>query len=170
MTQTENAELNFVRQQGFREASPGACGFQYGALMWQPRVIGVLVAVGIIWQMALLFLALSAVLWWGVLFPKLNLFDVLYNTWMASPPERPRLTAAPAPRRFAQGMAASFMLGIGLSLIMDWTMTAYVLEAFLAVALAALIFGKFCLGSYIYHLVTGQADFANRTLPWAQSQ
>jgi hypothetical protein len=33
MAQAQNAELNFVMQQGFREASPGACGFQYGALM-----------------------------------------------------------------------------------------------------------------------------------------
>jgi uncharacterized protein DUF4395 len=135
--------------------------------MWQPRVIGALVAIGLVWQLAPLFLALSAVLWWNVLFPKLNLFDALYNGLIALPPERPRLTTAPAPRRFAQGIAASFMLGIGISLGMGWTIAAYVLEGFLVAALVSLIFGRFCLGSYIFHLSTGQASFANRTLPWA---
>jgi hypothetical protein len=35
-----STELNFVRQQGFRDASPAACDYQYPALMWQPRAIG----------------------------------------------------------------------------------------------------------------------------------
>jgi len=35
------AELNFVRQQGLRDASPEACALQFPALMWQPRVIGI---------------------------------------------------------------------------------------------------------------------------------
>src|SRR5688572_16948822 len=169
-------ELNFVRQQGFHSAEAVSCGFQYRALMWQPRLIGVLVAVGLICQVAgfpsmaaPLFLALSAVLWWNALLPNLNLFDSLYNALMASPPARPRLTPAPAPRRFAQGMAASFMLGIGASILMRWTVAAYVLEGFLVTALVALIFGKFCLGSYIFHLVTGQTRFAKRTLPWTRT-
>ncbi len=33
----------------------------------------------------------------------------------------------------------------------------------------ALIFGKFCLGSYVFHLLRGEAAFANRTLPWVRS-
>ena len=175
MAQAEHAQFNFVRQQGFRDAAPGACGFQYGALMWQPRVIGVLVAAGLGLQFAgfasiaaRLFLALSAVLWWNALVPKLNVFDALYNAFVASPPARPRLTLAPAPRRFSQGMAASFMLGIGVSLAGGWMTAAYMFEAFLVTAVVALIAGKFCLGSYIFHVITGQTRFANRTLPWTR--
>jgi hypothetical protein len=67
-------------------------------------------------------------------------------------------------------MAASFMLGIGTTLLLGWTATAYVLEAFLVIALLALILAKFCMGSYIFHLLTGQARYANRTLPWARPQ
>lgn len=44
------AELNFIRQQGFREASSEACAYQYPALMWQPRVIGILVLLGLLIQ------------------------------------------------------------------------------------------------------------------------
>jgi hypothetical protein len=36
----------------------------------------------------------------------------------------------------------------------------------LLVALGALIFGAFCLGSYVFHLLTGNGEFAKRTLPW----
>jgi hypothetical protein len=165
-----NAEMNFVMQQGIREATPGACGYQYSSLMWQPRVTAVLVAIGLIWQIAPLFLALSAINWWNALVPRWNVFDFLYNAFVASPPTRPRLGPAPAPRRFSQGMAASFMLAIGVSIMMGWTVVAaYIFEGFLAVALVALIAGKFCLGSYIYHLLIGQTRFANQTLPWARS-
>jgi hypothetical protein len=165
----QNAELNFVMQQGFRDASPGACGYQYSSLMWQPRVTAALVAIGLIWQVAPLFLALSAINWWNAFFPKMNVFDFLYNALVASPPSRPRLGPAPAPRRFSQGMAASFMLAIGISILMDWTLAAYIFEGFLVVALSALILGKFCLGSYVFYLISGRAGYANQTLPWAKS-
>ena len=66
-------------------------------------------------------------------------------------------------------MAASFMLGIGVSILMGWTLTAYIIEGFLVIALSALILGKFCLGSYMFYLATGQTQYANQTLPWAKS-
>jgi hypothetical protein len=42
------AKRNFVRQQGFEDASPQTCVFQYPALMWQPRAIRSLVLVGVL--------------------------------------------------------------------------------------------------------------------------
>jgi hypothetical protein len=160
-------KLNFVRQQGFRDASPAACDYQYPALMWQPRAIGILVLVGLTLQASLYFLALSALLWWNVALPTFNPFDALYNRLVAKPKGVPRLSPAPAPRRFAQAMAGSFMLGIGLSLLFGWSILAWALEALMLAALAALIFGRFCMGSYLFLLFTGQVGFANRTLPWA---
>ncbi len=161
------AKLNFIRQQGFRDASPAACDYQFPALMWQPRAIGILVLVGLVLQTSFYFLALSALLWWNVILPTLNPFDALYNTLVAKPRGVPPLSPAPAPRRFAQAMAGSFMLGIGLSLLFGWSILAWALQALLLAALAALIFGRFCLGSYVFLLFTGQIGFANRTLPWA---
>jgi hypothetical protein len=61
------------------------------------------------------------------------------------------------------------MLGIGLSLLAGQTTLAWILEGVLAVALAALVVGRFCLGSYLFHLFTGNAPFANNTLPWRRS-
>ena len=164
------AEVNFVRQQGFGDATPEACAYQYPALMWQPRAIGFLVLIGLVLQAWPYFLALSAVLWWNVVLPRLNPFDALYNDLVAKPKGRPRLGPAPAPRRFSQAMAGTFMLAIGLSLAFGRSALAWVFEGVLLVALGALIFGRFCLGSYLFLLLTGRARLANRTLPWARSE
>jgi hypothetical protein len=37
-------------------------------------------------------------------------------------------------------------------------------------SLGALILGRFCLGSYLFLLFTGQGAFANRTLPWSRTE
>ena len=34
---------------------------------------------------------------------------------------------------------------------------------------AALLFGKFCLGAYVYHLLRGNVALANGTCPWSDS-
>ena len=58
----------------------------------------------------------------------------------------------------------------GVCLSLGWSVPAYVLEGFFLVALAALLIGGFCLGSFIYHVIVGHADFAKRTLPWARGE
>ena len=65
-------------------------------------------------------------------------------------------------------MAGTFALAIGISLVLGWNVTALILEGLLIVALGALVFGGFCLGSFIFHLLRGRATFAKRTLPWAR--
>jgi hypothetical protein len=161
-------QLNFVKQQGFGDATARTCDVQYPGLMFQPRVIGVLLLVGVLLQAPWLFLAVSAVLWWNVAVPALNPFDRLYGALVGARAGHPPLPPAPPPRRFAQGMAATFTLIIGASLLAGWSPLAWVLEAMLLVAVGALVFGQFCLGSYVYHLVTGHGDFARRTLPWSR--
>jgi hypothetical protein len=162
------ARFNFIKQQGFEDASARSCDVQYPALMFQPRVIGLLVLAGVLLQSSTLFLGLAAILLWNVFLPALNPFDLLYNSLVAARRGLPRLTAAPAPRRFAQGMAATFMLVIGGSLLAGWDTLARVFEALLLVALGALIFGAFCAGSFVFHLVAGNSGFAKRTLPWGR--
>jgi hypothetical protein len=163
-----SSKLNFVLQQGVSNVSAEGCELRYPALMFQPRVIGLTVLVALILQSWALFLALSIILWWSVFLPQLNPFDHIYNHFVARPRGLQQLGRAPAPRRFAQGMAATFMLGIALSLLFGWRWAAWIIEAFLVLALALLNFGRFCLGSYIYHLIRGNARFANKTLPWSR--
>ncbi|HTR47649.1 MAG TPA: DUF4395 family protein [Verrucomicrobiae bacterium] len=165
---------NFMKQQGFTEEPPATCDMHFAGLYFQPRIVGPLVVVGIvlnvlglIFAAAVLFFALSAVLWWNVAFPAVNPFERFYNAAIAAPRGKTVLPPAPGPRRFAQAMAAAFMLVVGVALLQGWTLTAYVFEAGLVAAFSMLLFGKFCLGAYIYHLLRGEFAFANATLPWA---
>ena len=159
---------HFIEQQGLGTVDGIACERQFSALMVQPRLIAVLVAIGLVTQSGWYFLAVSALLWWNVILPALNPFDAIYNAWVAGPREYPPLGPAPAPRRFAQGMAATFLLGIGASLASGAPVIAWILEGFLVLALLSLVVGRFCLGSYVYHVAVGHRAFANRTLPWSK--
>ncbi len=157
-----------MRQQGFVEEADSVCDMHFSGLYFQPRIVGLLVVVAIFLQSPIFFFALSAILWWNVAFPKWNPFEMLYNRAIAAPRGKPLLAPAPPPRAFAQGMAATFMLLAGVSLLTGWMAAAWILEAFLVIAFAALLFGKFCLGAYVFHLLRGRIEFANSTLPWAR--
>ena len=166
---SNSAKINFIEQQGFIRSRGPACELQYSALMFQPRLLGSFVLVALIFQSWVLFLMLSAILWWNVTIPALNPFDAVYNKFIAGPKGLQQLTPAPGPRRFAQGMAATFMLGIGLFLFFKLQTLSWIFESLLVVSLSSLIFGKFCLGSYVFYLIKGKVAFANRTLPWVQN-
>jgi hypothetical protein len=166
---------NFMKQQGFAEEPPATCDMHFTGLYFQPRIVFPLVLIGIVVHLtglitysAALFFVLSAVLWWNVVLPALNPFERFYNAVIAKPRGKTILPPAPGPRRFAQAIAAAFMLIVAISLLQGWTIVAYVFEAFLVAAFSMLLFGKFCLGAYIYHLLRGEFAFANATLPWAR--
>jgi hypothetical protein len=163
-----DAHIHLIKQQGFEGASARTCDFQYPALMFQPRVIGVLVLAGVLLQAWPLFFTLSAVLWWNALMPKLNPFDRLDNSLVAARKGLPALTWRRVPGGSPKPWPATFMLLIGVSLLTGWDTLAWILEALLLMALGALIFGAFCSGSFLFHLLTGNGVFAKRTLPWRQ--
>src|SRR4051794_17042206 len=162
------AEINFVRQQGFRDASPAVCGYRYPALMWQPRLIGSLVVLGVVLESWPWFVALAALLLWSAALPRLSPFDALYNCVLAQPVAQ--LGPAPAPRRFAQAMAGAWMLAIALCLGFSWSVAAAALEGLLVAALAAFFFGRSCMASYLFPLFRGETGLARGTLPWARSE
>ena len=143
------SRVTFIRQQGFATQEPTEA--LYSALMLQPRIIGAVAAIGIIAQSPWLFLTLAAVLWWSALVPALNPFDALYNQAVARPRGLPSLSAAPAPRRFAMGLAGTFALAIGLALLVGAAITAWVLEGLLAIAVLQVVFRDFCAGSNLYY-------------------
>ena len=164
------AEWNFVRQQGFTDASPEASQHLFPALMWQPRAIGSLVLVGMVLQAWPWFLGVSTLLLWSALWPGLNPFDFAYNSLVAKRRGLPRLGRAPSPRRFAQALAGTFLLAIGLLLLSGWHILAWAVEALMVAAQGVLMFGRFCLGSYLFLLFTGQGRFASQTLPWSSTE
>jgi hypothetical protein len=162
------AKRQFVRQQGFADASAASSAPHYPALMFQPRLVAVVVGLAVFLQSAVMLLVLAGLLWWSALVPRRNPFDALYNRAVAAPPNLPPLPPAPAPRRFAQGLGGTILASAGLALLADRRGLAWILEGVVIVALAALVFGRFCMGSYLYYLLRGETGFANRTLPWSR--
>jgi len=167
------AVTNFMKQQGFAEEPPDACDMHFEGLYFQPRIVFPTVIVAILLQLssiplsAGLHFAISAVLWWNTIVPARNPFELAYNHSVGRRRGRAPLVPAPGPRRMAQGMAAAFNLGAGLALVYGLMPLAWGLQAMLVVAFSALLFGKFCVGAYVYHLLKGRVAFANSTLPWA---
>jgi len=150
------SEIQFIRNQGFTTAHPDHR--LYIALMFQPRTIAGVTALGLVLQSGWLFVALSAVVWWGTVFPSRNLFDAAYNRLIAYPSGLPPIPVAPAPRRFAQVMAATVTLTIGAALLSGATVTASVFEGLFAVALTVVVLGRVCPPANLYLRLTGTAD------------
>ncbi len=158
----------FMVQQGFHDEETALRRWHFRALLLQPSVVGLSLLAAIVLQSQIIFFVLAAVLVWSAVLPRLNPFERFYDWVMGGRGSSPRLEPAPAPRRFAQSLAATFMAVTGLSLAFGWLAVAYVFEAFLVVAFTALIAGKFCLGAYLYHTLCGRRDFANATCPWSK--
>ncbi len=165
----DRQKYKFLQQQGYKDLHDGMEIRRYDALQFQPRIVGSMMLIGILLQSPWVFLLVSAILWINVVWPVGNLFEIFYNRFVATPKGNTGIPPAPPPRRFAQGMAAVFMLIAGISLLTGRMTVAYIFEALIAVAFSALIFGKFCLGAYIFQLLKGRISFANATCPWSQS-
>jgi hypothetical protein len=145
------SRVRFIRQQGV--TTPEIDDALYAALMLQPRVVGAVVASGIVVQSPLLFLFLSAALLWSAIVPSRNPFDVVYNHVVARPRQLAPLGVAPAPRRFAMGMAGTVALTIGGALLGGASITAWVFEGLFAVAVIQVVFGDICGAANVYHML-----------------
>jgi tellurite resistance protein TehA-like permease len=167
-------QTNFVLQQGLSAPSPESCPLTYSGLLFQPRLVGLIVVAGTMTafmrtasQAAAIFIALAVLLLWSGAFPRWNVFDIVYNRFL-SPKSGFRLQPAPAPRRFAQTLAGALSIVIAVLLILDHAVAALIVDAVLLAAIAALVLGGFCFGSYVFHVLSGRGGFANRTLPWSR--
>jgi hypothetical protein len=164
-------KTNFVLQQGLAAPPPESCPLTYSGLLFQPRLVGVVAiigtvaaAVGAVAAAAAIFAGLAALLWWSAALPRWSPFDFVYNKLFA---KSFRLEPAPAPRRFAQTLAGAFSFFIALLISLGHPVAAFILDAVFLAAVAALVFGGLCVGSYVFHLLRGRRTFANRTLPWS---
>jgi len=145
------SRVQFIRMQGV--TAPHVDEELYSALMLQPRIIGVIVVLGIAVQRPLLFLILSAVLLWSALVPSRNPFDAIYSYLVARPRGLAPLDVAPAPRRFAMGMAGTVALTIGIALAVGASITAWVFEGLFAVAVIQVVFGDICGAANLFHML-----------------
>ena len=144
-----NTKAQFVRSLGYPDGDPE--DHLYSALMLQPRIVGAVTVTGVLLQAPWLFLALSAALAWSAVAPAWSLFDAIYNDVIARMRQRAPVAPAPAPRRFAGGLASIVTLAIGVALATGARGAAWGLEALMVFAVAAVVFGRACAGADLYH-------------------
>ena len=145
------SRVRFIRMQGFTTIDVDE--ELYSALMLQPRIVGATVALGIVVQSPSLFLALSATLLWSALVAARNPFDAIYNHAVAGLRGLAPLGTAPAPRRFAMGMAGTVALTIGIALLAGAAITAWVFEGLFAVAALQVVFGDICGAANLFQML-----------------
>ena len=146
-----DSQIRFLRTLGIEGTQFPAT--LYSALMFQPRMVGFVLALGVLLQSAWLFVALAAALWCGTVFPSLNPFDAIYNHVVARRRGLPPLDVAPAPRRFAQGMAGSVAMIIAVALLTQTTIVAWIFQGLFVVASMGVAFRDSCAGADVYHLL-----------------
>jgi Domain of unknown function (DUF4395) len=161
-----NADVNFILQQGFEAPERAQAPRFASALLFQAKLIGLIAVAGALSRSPAVFAALAALLWWSALLPRLNPFDFAYNRTLGRRAGAPKLTPAPAPRRFSQVEAATISTAAAVTMAAGAWVAATVFQAILLLAVAALIFARFCFGSFTYHVLRGHARFALDTLPW----
>jgi len=147
-----NSQIHFMCQLGY--PAPHVDNGWYGALMFQPRMIGVVVALGAVTANPWLFLALSSVLWWSTIVPRRNVFDAIYNHLVLRARGLAPVPPAPAPRRFAQAMAATAAGLTAAALLEHALVTAWFVEALFAIGVVAAVFRDFCGAAVIYTRAT----------------
>ena len=152
------SQRQFIRQLGILDPNPDDTLYQ--SLMFQPRVVGVIVSAGVLFQSAAVFLVLAAVLYWGAVRPGRNVFDSLYNGLVARRRGLPPVPVSLAPRRAAMGQAATLSLIIGVAISTGTTVVAYPFEAFLVIAVSAVVVARYCAGACIYYAVQRHAGHA----------
>ena len=92
----------------------------------------------------------------------------LNNRTLGRKPGAFRLDPSPVPRRAAETEVGTVALASALLIHAGFSLAAHVMEVILLAAALAVMFGGFCLGSFVYHLLSGRWRFALQTLPWAR--
>jgi hypothetical protein len=161
-------EYKFMQQQGFEVGDEESTKRHFKSLLFQPTIVGSLILLAVLFQIAPLFLGIGVVLWFNALFPQANPFERLYDATIGKINNYPVLPPAPPPRRFMQGMAGTLMLLASFFIYQNLRVPAYITQGFIVIAFSLLLFGKFCVGAYLYHIFTGKSSFANSTCPWSE--
>jgi hypothetical protein len=122
------------------------------AARFQPATTLLLVIAGLLLPAGQIawFGTLAVLGWLAVAWPKVNVFDRLWGLVVTPLIGWPGLGPPPAPRRFSQGMAATFLTLVTTFFALGWPNAALGTGVVMCVAAAAVTFGDLCLGSMIY--------------------
>jgi hypothetical protein len=102
------------------------------------------------------FGALAALAWLAVAVPTTNVFDRFWDLAVRPLTGWPGLGPPPTPRRFSQGIAATFLTTIAVLFGLGLATPAFVVSGVMAVAASLAAFANVCIGSAVYNVAFGR--------------
>lgn len=154
-----------LESQGFSAADDSRTTGLARAAAFQPRatlallLLGVGLAVtGVVPAVfpAAWFGVLAGLAWLAVAVPATNVFDRFWDLAVRPITGWAGVDATPAPRRFSQGIAASFLTTVAVLFGLGLGTPALVVAGIMACAASLASFADFCLGSAIFNLLFGR--------------
>ena len=130
-------------------------------LRWSPALCTIVMATGTIFASPWILWALMPFAALGALFPR-HPFDYVYNLGVRRLTRTPPLPPHGAPRRFACGIAAIWLLATGEAFAADLNVIGYVLGGMLTAVAALVSTTHFCIPSLIYGLLFGRPTCATK--------
>jgi hypothetical protein len=128
-------------------------------LRWSPTFCTIVMTTGTILASPLVLWALAVTAALGTVMPS-HPFDYVYNFGIRRLTGTPPLPANRAPRKFACGIAAVWLVATGTAFAADLTVLGYVLGGVLTAVAALVATTHFCIPSLIYGLIFGRPQCA----------
>lgn len=151
-----STRINLIKQ-GFGTLDEEAKVRYALPLRFTPGVGTALIVVGLalqspVWLGSMAFVALT-----GAVLPKGMVLDLVYNLGVRHLFRAPPLPATPTPRRFSYLLSAILLAGAALSFHYEFTVLGLILGGMVATGGTILTVSLWCLGSWFYRLIFGQA-------------
>lgn len=144
--------------QGYSQLSDEAKRGIDMAQRFKPAICGAVALGAVVTQSAPLALVGAGLGYWAAFLPG-HPADLLYRAIVRPVLRAPDLGEDPVPRRFACGMAATLLLIGALGYLLGSPLLGTIFVGMTALALAALVFADFCLGSFFYWLLVRRRIF-----------
>jgi energy-converting hydrogenase Eha subunit A len=146
-----------LNKQGFGKFDDDAKSRLVLPLRFTPAVAITLIAIGLVLQSPIWLGAMALVALSGVLFPQGMLIDLVYNLVVRHLFGAPTLPPTPTPRRFSYLLSAIFLTGAALAFYYGLALLGFFLGILVVLAGTVLTTTLWCLGSWWYRLIFGQA-------------
>ena len=157
MTRLSASTKNNLNQQGFGKLDDEAKSRYALPLRFTPGVGTTLIVIGLalqspIWLGSMALVALS-----GALLPSGMLIDLVFNLGVRHLFRAPRLPATPKPRQFSYFLSTILLAGSALSFYYGLSLLGFILGGIVVIGGTILTTTLWCLGSWCYRLLFGQA-------------
>jgi len=148
---------NNLNKQGFGKLDEEAKARYALPLRFTPAVAITLIVIGLALQSAIWLGSMALVALSGALLPSGMLIDLVYNLGVRHLFHAPPLPPTPKPRQFSYLLSTVLLAGSALSFYYGLAVLGFILGGMVVIGGTILTTTLWCLGSWWYRLIFGQA-------------